>query len=210
MSTLSGGQKRRLDIALGLIHEPPLLFLDEPSTGMDPQNRANLWEHIMRLREERGTTIVLTTHYLEEADTMAERVIVIDHGLIIADDTPERLKAEQAGDRVRLTVHPRDVPTARQVLDRTHDRAEPVQRPGRRAPGRPSRPEQPRPARARARAARTRRRGDRRLGRTSRRSTTSSSTSPAAACAKPQRQERQQHDRDRHHHRRSRPPGLAR
>jgi len=119
VSTLSGGQKRRLDIALGLIHEPPLLFLDEPSTGMDPQNRANLWEHIIRLREQRGTTIVLTTHYLEEADTMAERVIVIDHGLIIADDTPERLKAEQAGDRVRLTVHPRDVPTARQVLDRT-------------------------------------------------------------------------------------------
>ena len=72
VSTLSGGQKRRLDIALGLIHEPALLFLDEPSTGMDPQNRANLWDHILRLREEFGTTIVLTTHYLEEADTMAE------------------------------------------------------------------------------------------------------------------------------------------
>ncbi len=119
VSTLSGGQKRRLDIALGLIHEPPLLFLDEPSTGMDPQNRANLWEHIIRLREEHGTTIVLTTHYLEEADTMSERVIVIDHGRIIADDTPDRLKAEQAGDRVRLTVHPGDAPIAHQVLARS-------------------------------------------------------------------------------------------
>ena len=108
-STLSGGQKRRLDIALGLIHEPALLFLDEPSTGMDPQNRANLWEHIMRLREEHGTTIVLTTHYLEEADSMAERVVVIDHGRIIADDTAEALKAKQAGDRITLTVGAADV-----------------------------------------------------------------------------------------------------
>ena len=75
-----------------------LLFLDEPSTGMDPQNRANLWEHIMRLREEHGTTIVLTTHYLEEADTMAERVMIIDHGRIIADDTADGAQG-QAGRR---------------------------------------------------------------------------------------------------------------
>ncbi len=118
VSTLSGGQKRRLDIALGLVHEPGLLFLDEPSTGMDPQNRANLWEHILRLRRERGTTIVLTTHYLEEADSMAERVVVIDHGTIIADDTAERLKAEQAGDRLHLTVAPDAVATTRDVLTR--------------------------------------------------------------------------------------------
>jgi ABC-2 type transport system ATP-binding protein len=117
VSTLSGGQKRRLDIALGLIHEPALLFLDEPSTGMDPQNRANLWEHITRLREERGTTIVLTTHYLEEADSMAERVVVIDHGRIIADDTAEALKAEQAGDRIALTVGAADASTVRAVVD---------------------------------------------------------------------------------------------
>ncbi len=116
VQTLSGGQKRRLDIALGLIHEPALLFLDEPSTGMDPQNRANLWEHIIRLREERGTTIVLTTHYLEEADSMAERVVIIDHGEVIADDTADALKAEQAGDRVRLTVRTEDVVHARSVL----------------------------------------------------------------------------------------------
>src|SRR6185312_753760 len=76
---LSGGQRRRMDVALGLMHSPQLLFLDEPSTGMDPQNRANLWDHIMRLRAEHGTTIVLTTHYLDEADSMSERVIVIDH-----------------------------------------------------------------------------------------------------------------------------------
>ncbi|MEQ3550627.1 ABC transporter ATP-binding protein [Pseudonocardia nematodicida] len=116
VSTLSGGQKRRLDIALGLIHSPRLLFLDEPSTGMDPQNRANLWEHILRVRAEHGTTIVLTTHYLDEADAMAERVVIIDHGRVIADDTAERLKAEQAGDRLTVTVRPDDVAAARRVL----------------------------------------------------------------------------------------------
>ncbi|MEU4560303.1 ABC transporter ATP-binding protein [Actinoplanes sp. NPDC023936] len=102
VSTLSGGQRRRLDIAMGLIHAPELLFLDEPSTGLDPQNRANLQEHIVRLRAEHGTTIVLTTHYLDEADSMAERVIVIDHGRIIADDHPRELKAKHVGDRVIL------------------------------------------------------------------------------------------------------------
>ncbi len=105
VSTLSGGQRRRLDIAMGLFHAPELLFLDEPSTGLDPQNRANLQEHIVRLRREHGTTIVLTTHYLEEADSLAERVIVIDHGRIIADDSPERLKAKHVGDRIVLTFH---------------------------------------------------------------------------------------------------------
>jgi ABC-2 type transport system ATP-binding protein len=103
VSSLSGGQRRRLDIAMGLIHAPDLLFLDEPSTGLDPQNRANLQEHIRRLRAEHGTTIVLTTHYLEEADQLAERVIVIDHGRKIADDTPARLKADHASDRITLT-----------------------------------------------------------------------------------------------------------
>jgi ABC-2 type transport system ATP-binding protein len=101
VSTLSGGQRRRLDIAMGLIHAPGLLFLDEPSTGLDPQNRANLQEHIRALRERYGTTVVLTTHYLDEADSMAERVIVVDHGRVIADDPPARLKAA-LGDRVTL------------------------------------------------------------------------------------------------------------
>ncbi len=118
VSSLSGGQKRRLDIALGLIHAPRLLFLDEPSTGMDPQNRANLWEHIGRLRAEYGTTIVLTTHYLEEADAMAERVVVIDHGMIIADDTSCALKATLAGDRITLTVAEADANTVRQTAGR--------------------------------------------------------------------------------------------
>jgi len=103
VSTLSGGQKRRLDIAMGLIHSPGLLFLDEPSTGLDPQNRANLQEHVIALRERHGTTVVLTTHYLDEADSLADRVIVIDHGRVVADDTPARLKAAHAGDRIALT-----------------------------------------------------------------------------------------------------------
>ena len=95
---LSGGQKRRLDVALGLMHAPPLLFLDEPSTGLDPQSRANLWQHILDLRAQHGTTVFLTTHYLEEADRYAERVMVMDKGRVIADDTATRLKAELAGD----------------------------------------------------------------------------------------------------------------
>lgn len=95
---LSGGQKRRLDIALGLMHAPPLLFLDEPSTGLDPQSRANLWDHILELRTQHGTTVFLTTHYLEEADRYAERVMVMDKGRIIADDNAAALKATLAGD----------------------------------------------------------------------------------------------------------------
>jgi ABC-2 type transport system ATP-binding protein len=116
VSTLSGGQRRRLDVALGLMHSPALLFLDEPSTGMDPQNRANLWEHIDRLRERQQTTIVLTTHYLEEADTQAERVLVIDHGVIIADDTAPNLKANQAGDRITVTVDVADADAAAAIM----------------------------------------------------------------------------------------------
>lgn len=102
VSSLSGGQRRRLDVAMGLIHAPQLLFLDEPSTGLDPQNRTNLQEHVVNLRAEHGTTVVLTTHYLDEADSMAERIVVIDHGRLIADDTPARLKADYAGDHITL------------------------------------------------------------------------------------------------------------
>jgi ABC-2 type transport system ATP-binding protein len=116
VSTLSGGQRRRLDVGLGLMHRPALLFLDEPSTGMDPQNRANLWEHIDRLRERQQTTIVLTTHYLEEADTQAERVLVIDHGEIIADDTAPNLKATLAGDRITVTVGGADADAAAAIM----------------------------------------------------------------------------------------------
>jgi ABC-2 type transport system ATP-binding protein len=112
VSTLSGGQRRRLDIALGLMHSPRLIFLDEPSTGMDPHNRANLWDHINGLRERQETTIVLTTHYLEEADSYAERVLVIDHGEIIANDTADNLKATLAGDRIMITVDGASAPAA--------------------------------------------------------------------------------------------------
>ena len=105
VQSLSGGQKRRLDIALGLIHQPELLFLDEPSTGLDPHSRANLWDHIVALRRTTGTTIFLTTHYLDEADQLAERVMVMDHGAVIADDTAAALKAALAGDRVTLTFN---------------------------------------------------------------------------------------------------------
>ncbi|GAB2739763.1 MAG: ATP-binding cassette domain-containing protein [Actinomycetota bacterium] len=104
VSALSGGQRRRLDIAMGLIHAPELLFLDEPSTGLDPQNRANLQEHIVALRRRHGTTMVLTTHYLDEADALAERVVIVDHGRVVADDTPARLKAELAGDRASISL----------------------------------------------------------------------------------------------------------
>ncbi|NYG59678.1 ABC-2 type transport system ATP-binding protein [Nocardioides daedukensis] len=99
--TLSGGQRRRLDIAMGLVHTPRVLFLDEPSTGLDPQNRANLQSLVQKLHAETGSTIVLTTHYLEEADALAERVIVIDHGSVIADDTAFSLKS-RLGDRILL------------------------------------------------------------------------------------------------------------
>jgi ABC-2 type transport system ATP-binding protein len=116
VSTLSGGQRRRVDIAIGLMHSPGLLFLDEPSTGIDPQNRANLWEHINRLRERQETTIVLTTHYLEEADFHAERVLVIDHGEIIANDTAANLKATLAGDRIAVTVDNADLAAASAVV----------------------------------------------------------------------------------------------
>lgn len=119
VGSLSGGQRRRLDVALGLMNSPRLLFLDEPSTGMDPQNRANLWAHIRELRARLGTTIVLTTHYLEEADAEAERVVVIDHGAIIADDTAAALKSRLAGDRITVVVDPATVADAGSVLGRS-------------------------------------------------------------------------------------------
>ncbi|MCK6066577.1 MULTISPECIES: ABC transporter ATP-binding protein [Microbacterium] len=120
---LSGGQKRRLDIALGLMHAPPLLFLDEPSTGLDPQSRANLWQHILDLRVSHGTTVFLTTHYLEEADRYAERVMVMDRGRVIADDTAARLKAELAGDLMTLGFgSAADADAALAVVGRLTDR----------------------------------------------------------------------------------------
>jgi ABC-2 type transport system ATP-binding protein len=102
--TLSGGQRRRLDIAMGLIHSPGLVFLDEPTSGLDPQARANLWKHVRALRDERGVTVFLTTHYLEEADALCDRILVIDHGQIVAAGAPEELKRRISGDTVELTL----------------------------------------------------------------------------------------------------------
>ncbi|MEV4058245.1 ATP-binding cassette domain-containing protein [Amycolatopsis sp. NPDC049688] len=116
--TLSGGQRRRLDIALGLIHSPGLVFLDEPSTGLDPQSRANLWDHIRRLRAEQGVTVFLTTHYLDEADALSDRLIVIDDGRIVAEGTPDALKARVNGDRVEVGVAPEQGADAAEIAGR--------------------------------------------------------------------------------------------
>ncbi|HEY0414801.1 MAG TPA: ATP-binding cassette domain-containing protein [Gaiellaceae bacterium] len=92
--TYSGGMKRRLDLALALIHDPSILFLDEPTTGLDPQSRSALWDEVGRLARDEGVTVFLTTQYLEEADVLADRVGIIDHGRIVAEGTPAALKAE--------------------------------------------------------------------------------------------------------------------
>jgi ABC-2 type transport system ATP-binding protein len=102
--TLSGGQRRRLDIAFGLMHDPRLLFLDEPSVGLDPQSRSNLWSHIRRLRADNGTTIFLTTHYLDEADALCDRILVIDNGELVAQDSPDALKRRFATEVVTVEV----------------------------------------------------------------------------------------------------------
>src|SRR5690242_13309411 len=90
----SGGMKRRLDLAMALVHEPRILFLDEPTTGLDPQSRAALWEEVARLAHDEGMTVFLTTQYLEEADALADRIGIIDRGKIVAEGTPDQLKAE--------------------------------------------------------------------------------------------------------------------
>lgn len=102
--TYSGGMSRRLDVGLGIVHRPQVLFLDEPTTGLDPQARARMWDEIRQLRG-RGTTVFLTTHYLEEADALADRLAIIDRGRIVADGTADELKRQVAGDVVTLGVN---------------------------------------------------------------------------------------------------------
>jgi ABC-2 type transport system ATP-binding protein len=99
--TYSGGQRRRLDITMGMMHRPSLLILDEPTTGLDPQSRARIWEEIRRLRDE-GITIFLTTHYMDEADTLCDRLAIIDNGKIVGENTPSALKQSIAGDIISL------------------------------------------------------------------------------------------------------------
>jgi ABC-2 type transport system ATP-binding protein len=113
--TYSGGQRRRVDIALGIIHGPKLVFLDEPTTGLDPQSRAHMWDEIRRLRDE-GMTVFITTHYLEEADVLCDRVAIIDHGQIVAEGTPAELKREVSGDVVTVGLNGA-TPKAAELLD---------------------------------------------------------------------------------------------
>jgi ABC-2 type transport system ATP-binding protein len=101
--TYSGGQRRRLDIALGVVHRPQVLFLDEPTAGLDPQSRAHMWEEVQRLRAD-GMTVFLTTHYLEEADALCDRIAIIDHGEIVAEGTPDELKREISGDVLAVAL----------------------------------------------------------------------------------------------------------
>jgi ABC-2 type transport system ATP-binding protein len=102
--TYSGGMQRRLDVALGLVHRPKVLFLDEPTTGLDPEARAELWREIERLAGEEEMTILLTTHYLEEADRLASELVIVDRGRIVALGSPEELKSELRGDTVQVEL----------------------------------------------------------------------------------------------------------
>ncbi len=102
--TYSGGMQRKLDVALGLVHQPRVLFLDEPTTGLDPQARADMWAEIGRLSAQDGMTILLTTHYLEEADQLASQLAIVDRGRVVAGGTPEELKAELRGDAVQVEL----------------------------------------------------------------------------------------------------------
>jgi ABC-2 type transport system ATP-binding protein len=104
VGTYSGGMKRRLEIARALVHQPKVLFLDEPTLGLDAQTRRRIWEYIKKLKEEKGMTIILTTHYMEEADFLAEKVAIIDFGKIVALDTPEDLKNILGGDVISIEV----------------------------------------------------------------------------------------------------------
>ena len=115
IKTYSGGMKRRVDLAAALIHNPEVLFLDEPTTGLDPASRAKVWDEVRRLNRELGMTIFLTTQYLEEADALADRVGIIDHGTIIAEGTPAELKRSVGADVVAVRVD--DVPRASGVIE---------------------------------------------------------------------------------------------
>jgi ABC-2 type transport system ATP-binding protein len=115
----SGGMKRRLDLALALVHEPRILFLDEPTTGLDVQSRSALWDEVQRLATQSGVTVFLTTQYLEEADVLADRIGIIDHGRIVAEGTPEALKDEIGRPTVEVVPCDRDaLERTRQVLSR--------------------------------------------------------------------------------------------
>ena len=112
----SGGMKRRLDIALGLVHRPTVLFLDEPTTGLDPEARVAMWAEVGRLAQEESLTILLTTHYLEEADELADRLAIVSQGKIVVAGTPAELKASLAGDAVQVELDNGYVDRAREIM----------------------------------------------------------------------------------------------
>jgi ABC-2 type transport system ATP-binding protein len=117
----SGGMRRRLDLALSLVHEPTVLFLDEPTTGLDPMSRVALWEEVRSLNREHGTTVLLTTQYLEEADALAGRIAIIDDGRIVREGTPTELKSKVGSPTLRVEVGPAHEALAREVLARYGD-----------------------------------------------------------------------------------------
>jgi ABC-2 type transport system ATP-binding protein len=120
----SGGMKRRLGLALALVHEPRILFLDEPTTGLDPQSRSALWAEVQRLASDSGVTVFLTTQYLEEADVLADRIGIIDHGRIVAEGTPEALKAEISRPTLEIIpAEPAELVRTREVLARFGEEA---------------------------------------------------------------------------------------
>ncbi|MEU0547460.1 ATP-binding cassette domain-containing protein [Micromonospora sp. NPDC005979] len=114
--TYSGGQRRRVEIALGIIHEPKIVFLDEPTTGLDPQSRAHMWDEIRRLRSD-GMTVFITTHYLDEADALCDRIAIMDNGEVVAEGTPAELKREISGDVVLVGLDVAATPQAAKALD---------------------------------------------------------------------------------------------
>jgi ABC-2 type transport system ATP-binding protein len=116
VKTYSGGMKRRLDLASALVHTPRLLFLDEPTEGLDPASRAALWVEVQRLNREQGVTVFLTTHYLEEADRLTDRLAIIDRGKIVAEGTPSALKASVGADVVKVAMEHEQVESARDIL----------------------------------------------------------------------------------------------
>ncbi|MDZ7678467.1 MAG: ATP-binding cassette domain-containing protein [Acidimicrobiales bacterium] len=121
VGTYSGGMRRRLDLALSLVHEPIVLFLDEPTTGLDPTSRMALWEEVRRLNQEHGTTVFLTTQYLEEADELAGRIAIIDDGRIVREGTPKQLKAAVGAPTLTVEVDPDHAGTATEILTRFGD-----------------------------------------------------------------------------------------
>src|SRR5215468_4510793 len=117
--TYSGGMQRKLDIAMGLVHSPRALFLDEPTTGLDPEARAGLWEDISRLANEDGITVLLTTHYLEEADLLARRLAIVDRGKLVVEGAPDQLKGELLGDAIHIEFASAEAESrVREALDR--------------------------------------------------------------------------------------------